>query len=182
AYSALVNGGNLFIPRVGPPQDFKGQIRDLIPLSSDEQKVVREGLRGAILFGTADHSGLSSLPLYIVGKTGTSTPLKGFRTQGWFVGFASQQRVESFTPQLGVLVFLKRSHGATAAEVSRKIFEEYATFSTDCAGYGDRKTGTVSPSVRVNLSREDVIRTLQLEDYVLGVVAAEGSMETRLEA
>jgi stage II sporulation protein D len=181
AYSALVNGGNLFIPRIGPRQDFKGQIRDQITLSSDEQKVVREGLRGAILFGTAEHSGLSSVPLYIVGKTGTSTPIKGFRTQGWFVGFASKQADESVNPRLGVLVFLKRSHGATAAQVSKRIFEEYA-LSTDYTDCADRKRESVSPSVRVNLPRENAIRTMPLEDYVLGVVAAEGSMETRLEA
>jgi len=117
AYSALVNGGHLLTPQMGSDNQIPTKARSDVQITNDERRVVLDGMRGAIRFGTAARAGLDSLPVYIVGKTGTSTPVKGFRTQGWFIGFASSG-VDLNNPTLGVLVFLKRGRGADAAEVS----------------------------------------------------------------
>ena len=87
-------------------------------------------MAGAVRYGTARSAHLDSLPLYILGKTGTSVPPKGFRSNGWFVGFAaaSQPQGEPKPEEidLAVLVLVERSHGAEAAAVSRSIFAAYA--------------------------------------------------------
>src|SRR6266496_316919 len=204
AYSALVNGGHLFAPRIANTRDFSAHPQTIIQMTGDEHDVIIEGLRGAVRFGTAERAGLNYLPLYILGKTGTSTPLKGFHTQGWFIGFASDRLGQFVNPRLGVLVFLKRGHGADAAEVSLKIFEEYARLNEARADIGKgqleepatashgeiKPSATFSPlppftssaTVRVHLTRENITRAISLEDYVAHVVAAEGSMETNIEA
>src|ERR1044071_7232749 len=84
AYAALLNGGRLFKPST----TFTPQLRAQLSISDDERSILLEGMRGAVTFGTAQKAGLDSLPAYVVGKTGTSTPLQGFRTHGWFVGVA----------------------------------------------------------------------------------------------
>lgn len=140
AYSALINGGRLLVPRIATVNDFNTRFRRAVAISEDEREVVFEGLRNAIRFGTAKSAALHSLPLNILGKTGTSTPLKGFRPQGWFVGFAAETENQSVIDGLGVLVFLKRGRGSEAAEVSRKIFEEYALAETAKGRMGEWET------------------------------------------
>jgi len=84
-----------------------------------------DGMRGAVSFGTAEKADLDSLPAYIVGKTGTSTQLGGFRTQGWFAGIAFKPDAppEPEDAQLLVVVYLKNAHGSDAAKLARPIFE-----------------------------------------------------------
>ena len=91
-------------------------------------------MRGAVSFGTAATAHLDSLPVYIIGKTGTSTQLGRFRTQGWFTGiaFKSNTALEPGNAKLLVVVYLKNAHGSEAAELARPIFEEFA---------GKRSTG-----------------------------------------
>jgi stage II sporulation protein D len=220
AYSTLVNGGRLFTPRVASAKDFHPQSRADLLIAAEHRTVIVEGMRGAVVYGTAKNAGLDSLPLNIIGKTGTSAPNRGFRSQGWFVGFASDPAAVNVSPEsveLAVLVFLYKGHGAEAAGVSRSIFEEYARArqgdggtakrgDTATRGDGERGRGgetaaeprgvvrsnrpvtpsprlPVSPSaVRVHLVRENVTREMSFEDYVLGVVAAEGSTEDQPEA
>lgn len=211
AYTAIVNGGQLQQPWIAADNNFNVRVRRNLAISESEREVVFQGMRGAIRFGTARKARLDSLPLFILGKTGTSTPLKGFRPQGWFVGFAADKD-QSTNAKLGVLVFLKRGHGSDAAEVSRKIFEEYAVSETENGRKGEwenRSAGDVSQarpfspsparpfyssparfssspripvSVMVHLQRQKVTKTLSLEEYVRGVIATEGSTETQVEA
>jgi stage II sporulation protein D len=201
AYAGLANGGRVFTPRIHEGQNFQTRVAANVPIDPEQRAVILAGMRDAVRFGTAGKSGLSSLSLNVFGKTGTSTPFKGFRTQGWFVGLASDSdgdspAAESFT--LAVLVFLKRSHGSDAAAVSRPIFEEFARNRGVAAGVGDGETAgrgapsphlPVSPSphppispVRVHLVHENVTVQLPFEDYVLQVVATEGSTEAEPEA
>ncbi|MEP6569355.1 MAG: SpoIID/LytB domain-containing protein [Acidobacteriota bacterium] len=111
---------------------------------------------------------------------------------------------------LAVLVFLARGHGFEAAELARPILDEFAsaisnvkseTGSTDAGA--DAASPVKSPkattpllslkpqnsnpnsqpaTVTVHLVRENVTLTVAFEDYVRGVVATEGSMETEPEA
>ncbi len=105
---------------------------------------------------------------------------------------------------LVVLVFLSRGHGAEAAEVARPILAAYASIAGRPTSIemqkGNGSTGelvissqvslpssvgrnTASSSVvRVHLVRENITQVMPVEDYVRGVVAAEGSTETEPEA
>ena len=61
---------------------------DTFLVNERDRAILIEGMRGAVAFGTAKKAELDSLPAFVIGKTGTSTPLQGFRPQGWFVGVA----------------------------------------------------------------------------------------------
>src|SRR4029079_7470772 len=127
AYAALVNGGHLFAPRLATSDQFQAVERSNINIASQHRATIVEGMRGAIRYGTARTAKLDSLPLTIIGKTGTAVPVKGFRTNGWLVGFAapfqSSGEVAPARIDLAVLVLLSRAHGSEAAQVVRPIFE-----------------------------------------------------------
>ncbi|CAN5816379.1 hypothetical protein BH18ACI4_BH18ACI4_03810 [soil metagenome] len=249
AYSALVNGGRLLVPRIAPEAGFVTKHQRVLSIDDEHRQLIVEGMRGAVRYGSAARSQLHSLPLYVFGKTGTATPVGGFRTHGWFVGFASRIEKSPATPEntvLAVLVLLKRAHGADAAEAASLIFETYFQSTTlgegetgrrgdaettDSNGMQPLKSGylagqegwftpadsqrqasgdkppfltrefmqperfgesnwrqrrnslPISPSeVRVHLVSENVTRAMPLENYILGVVAAEGSTEMEAEA
>jgi cell division protein FtsI/penicillin-binding protein 2 len=175
AYAALANGGHLLQPTMG--NQVNPRVRSEVQIDDAERKIVFEGMRGAIRFGTAEKAGLDSIPAYVVGKTGTSKPLDGFRYNGWFVGlaFGPDDAPESSNAQLGVVVFLRNAHGAEAAEVARPIFEEFSPGKTST--YIPRDTTEIS----VHQVTEDVTRSMPLEAYVARVVATEGSIESESE-
>src|SRR5690349_2436217 len=181
AYTALVNGGHLFKPQVTTSDHFQAVERSNITIASKHRAIIVDGMRGAISYGTARAAKLDSLPLTIIGKTGTALPAKGFRTNGWFVGFAgpfqSSGELDPSRIELAVLVLLPRAHGAEAATVARPIFETYANAATpETAKSSDsndqtlsvaaRSTDAASP-IKVHLVRDNVTQTLSLEDYVL---------------
>ncbi len=199
AYSALLNGGHRFEPRISPEEHYVRSEQARLYINAQHRQSIVEGLRGSIRYGTAERAGLHSLPVYVLGKTGTSTQIGGFRTQGWFVGFASapgneanQDYSAAENLRLAVLVFLKRGHGIDAAELARPIFESFvkAGVKAETGGWGDGETagrgetggrGDVG-EVRVHLVTENVTQTLSLEEYVAGVVATEGSTENEPQA
>ena len=200
AYAALVNGGRLLAPRIANANEFDPVERDRIDIAPQHRAIITEGMRGAVRYGTAKNARLDSLPLSILGKTGTSLPAKGFRTNGWFVGFAARVSQTESEPapaevELAVLTFLPRSHGSEAAALSKTIFEAYAS-SASRARPGDRTPATSSlesaedksaignrqSAIRVHLVTENVTQELSLEDYVLGVLRAEGPTESEPEA
>ncbi|HZM98714.1 MAG TPA: SpoIID/LytB domain-containing protein [Pyrinomonadaceae bacterium] len=154
AYAALFNGD-----KVLPP----------------ERAILLAGMRGAVTFGTAEKAELDSLPSFVIGKTGTSTPLQGFRPQGWFVGiaFPSRTKTDPGDVQLVVVVYLKNAHGSEAAELTRSIFEEFS---------GAPSLKTSSTSVTVKQVSENTTRRMPLEDYIRQVVASEASVEDEPEA
>jgi len=211
AYAALFNGGALLEPRAARAEGFTPSVRARVEVEPAHRQLLLAGMRGVVSYGTAARAGLATLPVYVFGKTGTSTPQGGWRAQGWFVGFAAGlvppgegvaagvREVPTGEVKLAVLVLLKRSRGAEAAEAARTVFEAYTRTlrgEGEKGGQGDGETGgdeeqalspspslPVSPSdIRVRLSRGDATLRLPLEDYVFGVLAAEGSVETELEA
>ena len=194
AYTALVNGGHLFQPRLGNDGQFAPVERATIEISPRHRAIITDGLAGAVRYGTARSAHLDALPLYIMGKTGTSLPPKGFRPNGWFVGFAGAPQPKSEPGSadidLAVLVLVGRSHGAEAAALSKSIFEAYAGARSQT---GKPETVSVSTNdnpaipnsksaIKIHLVTENVTREQSLEDYVLGVMRAEGSMESEPEA
>ncbi|HEY6247830.1 MAG TPA: SpoIID/LytB domain-containing protein [Pyrinomonadaceae bacterium] len=203
AYAALVNGGHLFSPRIASSDQFRAAVRSNINIAPQHRDIIVDGMRGAVRYGTARAAKLDSLPLTIIGKTGTAMPVKGFRSNGWFVGFAGQFQssgeIEPSQTDLAVLVLLSRAHGSEAATLARPIFETYAneinyrnteaqSTSQRNAHSGDEKSGETPRSadptsqIKVHLVGDNVTKTLSLEDYVLGVMRAEGTVESEPEA
>jgi stage II sporulation protein D (peptidoglycan lytic transglycosylase) len=197
AYAALVNGGHLFKPQLTTSAHFQAIEQSNINIASKHRAIIVDGMRGAIRYGTARAAKLDSLPLTIIGKTGTALPAKGFRNNGWFVGlaapFQSSGEIDASQINLAVLVLLSRAHGSEAATIARPIFETYAneasretsaisdTNRTESPGVIARSTDAAS-AIEVHLVRDNVTQTLSLEDYVLGVMRAEGTVEPEPEA
>lgn len=200
AYAALFNGGALLEPRVARAEGFEPVLRARVGVEPAHRALLLAGMRGAVAYGTAARAGLATLPVYVFGKTGTSTPQGGWRAQGWFVGLAAGvSEAEAAAPRevptedvgLVVLVLLKRSRGSEAAEAARPVFEAYARTlkaregdaqGTRLSDSTDEKGTDGDKSVRVRLSRGDATLRLPLEEYVFGVLAAEASVETEVEA
>jgi SpoIID/LytB domain protein len=202
AYAALFNGGRLLAPLRARAEGFEPRARARIEVAPQHRALLVAGMRGAVAYGTASRAGLATLPLYVFGKTGTSTPQDDWRAQGWFVGLAANETSgEDKAPpeqvRLVVLVHIKRSRGSDAASAARPVFEAYAQAlkqqsDSQLAGRSadeDSSEASLSSSadaggakVRVRLSRGDATLTLPLDDYIFGVLAAEGSVETELEA
>jgi stage II sporulation protein D (peptidoglycan lytic transglycosylase) len=203
AYAALVNGGHLFKPQAATSDHFRPVERSNISIASQHRAIIVDGMRGAISYGTARAARLDSLPLTIIGKTGTAMPATGFRNNGWFVGFAapfqSSGELDPSRIDLAILVLLPRAHGSDAAKLARPIFESYANEIS----HGGADTSGVSRSdanpsaaiiavappssdaaspIKVHLVRENVTQTLSLEDYVAGVLLGEGTVESEPEA
>src|SRR5207248_11654234 len=122
SHAALVNSGHLYHPEMGPAENFSPVERSSINIASSHRAIITEGMAGAVRYGTARTAKLDQLPLTILGKTGTANPAKGFRTNGWFIGFAgafqSSRQLEPSEVKLAVLVLLARAHGSQAAEVA----------------------------------------------------------------
>ena len=215
AYSALVNGGHLFIPRIASAAGFIPTLRARLTIKDEHRDLILKGMRGAVRYGTAENASLYSLPIYVFGKTGTATQIDGYRSQGWFVGFGlgstgdvkdedrGAKEESACAPErvsLAVLVFLAKAHGSEAAEVARPIFDAYAHAETSALkslseisnprpqsqisnrGSENSNQKSQTTSVTVHLVHENITRTMPLEDYVRGVVAVEGSMESEPEA
>ncbi|HEV2801665.1 MAG TPA: SpoIID/LytB domain-containing protein [Pyrinomonadaceae bacterium] len=191
AYTALVNDGRLFVPGQAEPAGFQTTERARLSIAPEHRTLIVEGMRGAVRYGTAANAGLDTLPLEVFGKTGTSTMMNDYRSQGWFIGFAAA-RDAGATPEsvkLAVLVFLKHSRGADCARVAQSIFAEYAKRpgkverdASERQPHAPDTTHLSAARIRVHLVSQNITRNLSLEDYVLGVLAAEGSIEDELEA
>ena len=195
AYTALLNGGHLLQPQIESAGAIHPIQRAQIQISDGERRVLSDGMSGALRYGTAHKARLDSLALSIFGKTGTAAPPKGFRTNGWFIGLAGPPRsvgeVGPADMQIAVLVFLPRAHGAEAAAISRTVFDAYAAAireqpdsrpSTTVNESQPRANNKPDESIKVRSISSNVTRELSLEDYVLGVMRAEGSMESEPEA
>src|SRR5262249_53370384 len=160
---------------------FRATERKNINIAPQHRAIIVDGMRGAIRYGTARAAKLDSLPLTIIGKTGTAMPVKGFRSNGWFVGFAgpfqSSGELEPSQIDLAILVLLSRAHGSEAADLARPIFETYAnnraaaaqTISSSDTHPSNEKLGvtprfpdSTSP-IKVHLVRDNVTQTLSLE-------------------
>ncbi|MFN2532179.1 MAG: SpoIID/LytB domain-containing protein [Pyrinomonadaceae bacterium] len=190
AYTAIMNGNTLPRPYLGRATDVVRPAPSQVVIPQTEREEILRGMRGAVTYGTAQRTGLYSLPYFMVGKTGTAPPVDGFRTNGWFIGFAFHDSDFRFSGvELGILVFLTNSHGADAALIAKAVLEEFysatnnlTVSSTFSPTTEPSKVVTADSAIRVHLVTQNVTREIPLEQYVLGVVAAEGSMEDQPEA
>ena len=167
--SAVGEGPFLQVTPIQLAKGYAALFNGQIPINEQDRAILIEGMRGAVAFGTAQKADLDSLPAFVIGKTGTSTPPQGFRPQGWFAGVSFTPDMK---PELVVVVYLKNAHGSDAAEVARPILEEFA----------GKRASRDSPHVTINKVSENTRQQVSLEEYVLQVVATEASVEDEPEA
>lgn len=129
ATSAIANGGKLYKPqivqKITDPEGkeikkFEPEVIGTVPVSEQNLKEVREGMRQAVTAGSA--AGLADLPFEVAGKTGTAQFGKPGKTHAWFIGFSPYQ-----APEISVLVLIEGGGEgyAVAVPVARKIFQYY---------------------------------------------------------
>jgi stage II sporulation protein D len=178
AYSALLNGGHLFRPRPSANSEEIGRE----PISSSQRDALIEGMRGAVVYGSAASAGLEHLPQFVFGKTGTSTSSDGYHTQGWFVGFGAKDRAHRAEPEIAVVVFLKRSRGSESARVARGVFKAFAELPSLGNEALTTPVSTSERLIRVRRVSQGVTDNLSLDEYLAGVLAGESSVEDQPEA
>jgi penicillin-binding protein 2 len=120
--SVLANGGFYYQPfypnSLQKFEAFTPVLKETIHFG-DELRIVKEGLRQSIAYGTSAAAKLAQVPL--AGKTGTSSQYFEAKTDAWFAGFAPFEK-----PAIAVVVFLENGHGAMdAAPVARDVFKSY---------------------------------------------------------
>ncbi len=155
ATAAIANGGTLYRPQlVYQVQDADGNVLrgfqpDIIrrlPVSQDNLNLVREGLRQAVLNGTARHVSIPGVP--IAGKTGTAEfPGRRDRegnlpTHAWFTAFAPFQN-----PEIAVVAFVYGGGEGSAVSVpiAHEILQAYFQ-AHPLSGSGESAPGTPIPN------------------------------------
>lgn len=131
--AAVANGGDVLVPHlVREVVDDEGntlrrvrrEVSHEVPISDENLIVMREALRQAADYGTAQ-SGASRF-VAIGGKTGTAEfgpqlSDGSYETHAWYTGFAPFEQ-----PEIAVVVFLEKGGGgANAGPVAREIFDYY---------------------------------------------------------
>ncbi len=121
--SALVNGGNVWVPTVTDSVDNIAAFRPALARKIDVSRsapILVKGMRDAVSYGTATKAAVAGHE--IMGKTGTGALLGApWATHAWFLGFAPAE-----SPEIAVIVFLSRGMGGEdAAPVAREVFRAY---------------------------------------------------------
>jgi len=133
--SAIANGGTLYYlqyPRTeAEAENFAPKVKRTLELSTSGIADIRDGMRGAVDFGTARRAAdVPDDPIF--GKTGTCTDFKSSSHMGWFGSFN-----EVGQHQLVVVVMLTGGHevgGGVAAGVAGNIYRalsEQSYFAAD---------------------------------------------------
>jgi penicillin-binding protein 2 len=132
AFNVFANGGTLYRPRVvhhvtdaqgNVVQPFEPDIVRTVPISTEYLSLVKEGMEGAVAYGTAPKAQLEGVP--VAGKTGTAQYCddialeQGICGEGlqmpehaWFVAFAPAEN-----PEVSVIVFIYRGGEGSVAAV-----------------------------------------------------------------
>lgn len=131
ATAAVANNGILYQPQIvdkivdsdkNTVEDIKPEILNKDFISPQNISIVREGMRQAVVAGSA--RSLSDLPVKVAGKTGTAQfgPLTLFRTHAWFTAFAPYD-----DPEI-VLVILVEGGGegsSIAVPIAKEVLSWY---------------------------------------------------------
>ncbi len=125
--AAIANGGTLHRPFYPTSQQefekFRPELVGKIYFG-DELRIVKEGLRQSVAYGTG--VGAKSSNITIAGKTGTASEYFGAKTDAWFAGFAPFEK-----PEIAVVIFLENGRGAMdAAPMAGKVFRSYFNLIT----------------------------------------------------
>lgn len=120
ADAAIGNGGTRFVPHLVEKIGDKPVAPEPVDvtLNKDSVQVVREGMRGAVTYGSARF--LNSLALPVAGKTGTAQSSIDKPTHAWFEGFGPYD-----DPTLAVVVLVENGGegSSVAVPLAKDIFE-----------------------------------------------------------
>lgn len=130
AIGAIANGGTLWKPKIVSKitdrsnnivAEFEPETLRTNIIDKEKLKVVREGLRDAVIEGSAYL--LNDLPIKVAGKTGTAQVTNTFRkTNAWFTGFAPYD-----DPEIALAIVVEGAgEGSTAAvPIAKEVFGWY---------------------------------------------------------
>jgi penicillin-binding protein 2 len=133
--AAVGNGGTLYKPqiieKIAPPDGdptftFKPVVRNMLPVSAENLKIVQDAMRTVIMDprGTAYYTFMGmNVPIY--GKTGTAQNNPGEKPHAWFAGYTDAKNPSK--PDISIAVLLaNQGEGADwAAPVFRRVVEIY---------------------------------------------------------
>ncbi len=133
---------------ITPLELLIGYVRLAEQLKNPKFSAIREGLEGAVQFGTAQAAAVPGAS--VAGKTG-SIVLRSGSPAAWFAGFEPSR-----DPKLAVVVLTAgRSGGSDAAPIAASLFKRYAG----------------GPTYKVQTGSG--IQEMEVESYVAGVVSGE---------
>lgn len=127
--AAVANGGTLFRPQLVEEiiDPLTGEAKRVTPetinhkkVNQDNLKIVTEGMRAAILWGSA--RSLAAQPLAIAGKTGTAQVGGSKKPHAWFTSFAPYQDPELV---LTIVVEYGGESNEIAVPIAREIWQWY---------------------------------------------------------
>lgn len=129
AISAIANGGTLYKPKLADAlldqnnnvvKKIEPEIKNKNFVSSQALKIVREGMRQAVLTGSSRR--LNTLKVSSAGKTGTAQFGNENRTHAWFASFAPYEN-----PEIVIVVVIEGGGGGheAALPVAEKILRYY---------------------------------------------------------
>jgi penicillin-binding protein 2 len=121
--SAMVNGGNIWVPKVTYSSREIAAFRPTLARSINVSRagpIIAKGMRDAVGYGTATEAAVAGHE--IMGKTGTGAVVDApWATHAWFLGFAPAE-----SPEIAVIVFLSHGMGGRdAAPVAKEVFRAY---------------------------------------------------------
>lgn len=130
AIAAIANGGTVYRPQIvsyiqktdGEKIINSPKIISSGMISTENIRIVREGMRQTVISGTAQS--LKDLPVEVAGKTGTAQFGSEEKTHAWFVSFAPYNN-----PKIAMVVLVEgggEGH-SSAVPVTKEVYEWYFT-------------------------------------------------------
>lgn len=129
ATAVIANGGTLYKPllvtkifntTVEQAEEFLPAPRTKDLVDDGLLRIVREGMRAAVTYGSARF--LADLPVAVAGKTGTAEWRKGRSPHAWFVGFAPYEN-----PEISIVVLVEEGGegSAIAVPIAKQVLAAY---------------------------------------------------------
>jgi len=133
ATAAVANGGTLYRPQIvyqvtdtegNVVREFQPEVIRQLPISEENLDIVRQGMEGAVQWGTAQWADLWEVS--VAGKTGTAEYCDKYHA--WFTAYAPAD-----DPEIAIVAFVYGGgQGAeSAVPVAADIIRYYFTRSTD---------------------------------------------------